>query len=221
MPPTRSTFVALGARRRSDATLVVGPANPRIPSRLLTMTLWRRLPATAPNTPKAPATRAKRSARNCLPASLGSASAMTMLPRRYAAFLGTSKRFSPRRSSSTFKPSVGKLAGQSFSTAPFALAPFPAIRRPSANTSGWTPRAPRSRALLPSHLHRTTTMTRTESPLPTKPKTSSPQLHPLRRRRRRSRPKDRPLHSAPHPRSPRLPRKAEEGQASRVELAVS
>ena len=50
---------------------------------------------------------------------------MTMLPRRYAAFLGTSKRFSPRRSSSTFKPSVGNLAGQLFSTAPFALAPLP------------------------------------------------------------------------------------------------
>ena len=52
---------------------------------------------------------------------------MTMLPLRYAAFLGTSKRFSPRRSSSTFKPSVGKLAGQSFSAAPFALAPLPGV----------------------------------------------------------------------------------------------
>ena len=52
---------------------------------------------------------------------------MTMLPLRYAAFLGTSKRFSPRRSSSTFKPSVGKLAGQLFSAAPFALAPLPGV----------------------------------------------------------------------------------------------
>ena len=39
------------------------------------------------------------------------------------------------------------------------------------------------------HLHRTTTMTWTESPWTAKPKTSSPQLRLLRRRRRRSRPK--------------------------------